>query len=119
MKKHIFKTIIKMVGETILLVTIVGIAILCIGYMENWETSLPYCNAFFIAGCFLIIAGTSSRYVAGQDWRVFQFLHAESFRQMSSGDRANFIINASSSGHLVILGVLSGILLILISAFLM
>lgn len=119
MNRHIFKIIIKMIGEAILLAIIVGIVILGIGHIKNWETTLLYCNAFFIAGCFLIVAGTSTRYTAGQNWRVFQFLHAESFRQMSSGDRANFIIDASSSGHLVILGLLSGGLLILISVFLM
>jgi hypothetical protein len=43
-------------------------------------------------------------------------LNAESFREMSSGERANFIINESSPISLVILGLLSGILLILISA---
>ncbi len=36
---------------------------------------------------------------------------------MSSSERANFIVEASSSISLVMLGLLSGILLILISVF--
>ena len=119
MKKHILKIILKVFGEAILLAIIAGIIILGIGTLKEWDTSLAYSNAFFIAGCILIIAGTSTRMAAGQQWGSFQFLQAESFRQMSSGDRANYIIKTSSSGHLVILGVLSGCLLILISAFLM
>lgn len=48
---------------------------------------------------------------------VFQLLYAESFRDMSNGERAKFIVEASGSINLVILGVLSGILLFLISWF--
>lgn len=72
-------------------------------------------NAFFLAGCLVIVAGTASRLGAGQEWNNFQLLNAESFREMNSSERANFIINASSSISLVILGLLTGILLILIS----
>lgn len=71
-------------------------------------------NAFFLAGCLVIVAGTASRLGAGQEWNNFQLLNAESFREMNSSERANFIINASSSISLVILGLLTGILLILI-----
>jgi hypothetical protein len=84
-------------------------------HMNKWDTSLAYSNAFFIAGCLVIAAGALSRLGAGQEWNNFQLLHAESFREMSSGERANFIINASSSVSMVILGLLSGVLLILIS----
>ena len=105
-----------MCAKSILLITIIGVVIGIIGYINKWDTSLAYSNAFFIAGCLAIVAGTSSRLGAGEDWNTFQLLSAESFRDMSSGERANFIINASSSISTVILGVLSGILLILISA---
>jgi hypothetical protein len=54
---------------------------------------------------------------AGADWSASQTLYAESFRGMSNSERANFIINASSSYRLVILGLLSGIILILLSVF--
>ena len=74
-------------------------------------------QGFFIAGCLAIVAGASSRLGAGQEWRNFQLPYAESFRGMSSSERANFIVEASSSIGLVILGLLSGILLILISVF--
>jgi hypothetical protein len=57
-----------------------------------------------------------SRVAAGQEWNDFQLLDAESFRGMSSGERASFIIDASSRMSTVILGVLTGILLFLISA---
>jgi len=116
MKRLVIKAIIKMCAKSILLITIIGVVIGIIGYINKWDTSLAYSNAFFIAGCLAIVAGTSSRLGAGEDWNTFQLLSAESFRDMSSGERANFIINASSSISTVILGVLSGILLILISA---
>jgi len=106
-----------MCGKAILLNIIAGIVIGVIGYMNKWDTSLEYSNAFFIAGCLAIIAGASSRLGASQEWSNFQLLYAESFRDMSSSERANFIINASSSVSMVILGLLSGILLILISVF--
>ena len=74
-------------------------------------------NAFFLAGCLVIVAGTASRLGAGQEWSNFQSLYAESFRDMSSSERANFIVNASSSVSMLIMGLFSGILLILISVF--
>jgi len=83
--------------------------------MNKWDTTVAYSNAFFIAGCLMIIAGGSSRLTAGQEWSSYQSVYAESFRDMSSGERAKYIINASSSYRLVILGLVSGILLILIA----
>ena len=115
MKRLVFVAIIKMCGKVLLVTTIAGIAIVVIGHFRKWDTSLAYSNAFFIAGCLAIIAGASSRLGAGQEWRNFQLLHAESLGDMSSDERANFIIAASSSVGLVILGLLSGILLIFIS----
>lgn len=108
---------IKMCGKAMLLTIFVGIVIGIIGNLNKWDASLEYSNAFFLAGCLLIIAGTSSRRGAGQEWNLFQRLYAESFRDMSVSQRANFILNASSSVSLLILGLLSGILLILISVF--
>jgi hypothetical protein len=107
--------VIKMCGEAIFLTILAGIVIGIIGNFRKWDTSLEYSNAFFIAGCLVIVAGMLSRQVAGQEWNYFQGLYAESFRDMSPGERANFIINASSSVRLVILGLLSGMMLILIS----
>jgi len=119
MKRLVIMAVIKMCGEAILLTIFAGIAIGIIGNLNKWDTSLEYSNAFFVAGCLVIIGGTSSRLTAGQEWDSFQRLYAESFRDMSSGERANFIVNASSSVRLVILGLLSGILLILISVLVM
>jgi hypothetical protein len=116
MKRLVIMALIKMCGKAILLTIIAGIVIGVIGHIKKWDTSLAYSNAFFIAGCLVIMAGMSSRLAAGQEWNTFQLLNAESFREMSSSERANFIINASSSISLVILGLLSGLLLILISA---
>jgi hypothetical protein len=116
MKRLVIMAITKMCGKAILLTIIAGIVIGVIGHIKKWDTSLAYSNAFFIAGCLVIMAGMSSRLAAGQEWNTFQLLSAESFREMSSSERANFIINASSSISLVILGLLSGLLLILISA---
>lgn len=116
MNRLVIKAIIKMCTKAIVITTIVGIVIGIIGYINKWNSSIAYSNAFFLAGCLVIVAGTSSRLGAGQEWSRFQLLYAESFRDMSSSERANFIIDASSSISLVILGLLSGILLILISA---
>jgi hypothetical protein len=117
MKRLVIIAIIKMCGKAILLTIIAAIAIGVIGHIRKWDTSLAYSNAFFISGCLTIIAGASSRLGAGQEWSRFRLLYAESFRDMSNGERANFIIGASSSVSLVILGLLSGVLLILISVF--
>jgi hypothetical protein len=108
--------IIKMCGKAISLTMIAGIVIVVIGNKNKWDTSLAYSNAFFIAGCLVIVAGGLSRLSAGKEWFNYQLLYAESFRNMSSSERVNFIIEASSPLSLVILGLLSGILLILISA---
>jgi len=118
MKRLIILTLIKMCGEAILLALTVGIVIAVIGNINNWDTSIAYSNAFFIAGCLLVVTGGMSRLSAGQEWTSFHLLSAESFRGMSNSERANFIIDASSSFRLVILGLLSGILLIIISAIL-
>jgi hypothetical protein len=105
-----------MCAKSIALTTIIGVVIGIIGYINKWNSSIAYSNAFFVAGCLLIISGTSSRYAAGQEWNNFQLLNADSFHEMSSSERVIFIINESSPISLVILGVLSEILLILISA---
>ena len=115
MKRLVIQAILKICAESIVITTIVGVVIGIIGYLNEWNAPIKYSNAFFVAGCLVIIAGTSSRLGAGDDWQVFQLLSAESFRGMSSGERANFIINASSPVRLVILGLLSGILLMIIS----
>jgi hypothetical protein len=117
MKRLAIIAIIKMCGKAILLTMIVGIVIGVIGNINEWDTSIQYSNAFFIAGCLVIIAGASSRLAASQEWKVFQSLDAVSFRGMSSGERVNFIVDVSSSFSLVILGMLSGVSLILISVF--
>jgi hypothetical protein len=118
MKRLVILTIIKMIGEAVLFAMVVGIVIAIIGNINKWDNSIAYSNAFFIAGCLLIITGGMSRLLAGQEWTRYQLFSAESFRNMKSGEQANFIINASSSYRLVILGLLSGILLIIISAIL-
>lgn len=116
MKRLVIKAIIKMCAKSILLVAIIAVVIGIIGYINKWNSSIAYSNAFFLAGCLLIVAGASSRFAAGQQSSKYQLLNAESFRGMSSSERTNFIIDASSSMSTVILGVLTGILLMLISA---
>lgn len=112
MKREILKTILKILGKALALALLAGAVIAVIGYRRGWDTSMAYSNAFFIAGCLLIIAGTSSQFTTKQMWNVFQQLDAESFRGMSSHERVNFIIEASSSVSLLALGLLSGGLLI-------
>ena len=115
MKRLVMMAILKMGGKIILLTIIIGAVIGVIGHINHWNSSIAYSNAFFIAGCLLIIGGVFSRQAAGQDWDSFQWLSAEGFRGMSPGERASYIVSASSSIRLIILGLLSGILLILIS----
>jgi len=117
MKRLVIMTVLKLGGEAVLLTMLAGIAIGIIGYLNQWDTSLKYSNAFFIAGCFLIIGGGFSRLNAGRERNAFQVIHAESFRHMSASEQANFIIDISSSLRLVALGLLSGILLFVISYF--
>lgn len=115
MKRYIITAVIKMCAKSILLTTVIGVVIGVIGYVNKWDSAIRYSNAFFLAGSLVIIAGGFSRSAAGEDWTTFQLLSAESFRGMSSTERANFIIEVSSSISALILGVFSGILLILIS----
>jgi len=115
MKRTVLMVIIKMCGDAIFLTMIVGMIVAGIGYINKWDTSIAYSNALFISGCLLIVAGMSTRLAAGQDWNNFRFLHGESMRGMSNSERANFIVNASSSYRLVVLGLLSGILLFFLS----
>jgi hypothetical protein len=117
MKRLVITATIKLCGEAALLTILAGIVIAIIGRANQWDTPLEYSNAFFIAGSIVIIAGASSRFAAGQEWNAYRATYAESFRAMSAGERAKFIIDASSSIRLVLLGLLSGLLLILISAF--
>ena len=115
MKRLVFLTILKLFAKAILITSIIAAAIAFIGYNREWATSIQYSNAFFIAGALMIIAGAFSRMAAGEDWNNFQLISGESFRGMSSSERANYIIDASSSVSLLLLGLLSGLLLILIS----
>lgn len=105
-----------MFAKSILIVTVIGIVIGVIGYINRWDSPITYSNAFFLAGCLLIIAGASSRYAAGQYIQKYQMLDAESFREMSVGERVNSIIDEKGLVGKVILGVLSGLLLIGVSA---
>jgi hypothetical protein len=116
MNRSVIKAIIKMCAKSIFLTAIIAVVIGIIGYINKWNSSITYSNAFFLAGLLVIIAGTSSRLAASEDWGNFRSTYAESFRDMSSSERANYIIEASSSASLVILGLLTGISLILISA---
>jgi hypothetical protein len=116
MNRSVIKAFLKMFVESILLATMIGVAIAILGHVNKWNSSVAYSDAFFVAGCIVIVAGGSSRLAAGGERNNFQLFHAESFRDMSSSEQANFIINASSSLRLVILGLLIGIWLILISA---
>ena len=116
MERLLVKAIIKIVAKSLALATLIGVPIGIFGYVKQWDSPITYSNAFFIAGGLMIIAGGMSRLTAGEDWSVFQLLSGESFRGMSSGERATFIINVSSQLSTVILGVLTGLLLMLVSA---
>lgn len=116
MRRPVIKAIIKMCAQSILLALVVGIVIGVIGYFNQWHAPITYSNAFFIAGAVFIIAGASSRFAAGQQIGVFRALNSESFRKMSSGERIDYIVNINSPIRTVILGLLTGILLMIVSA---
>lgn len=115
MRRSIIRTLIEIGGEVVALSILAGVAIAFIGNRSQWNTSIQYSNAYFIAGSLIIIAGASSRLGAGQEWTTFQRLYTESFRNMSNTERANFIVTVSSSIRTLIVGTASGMLLILIS----
>jgi hypothetical protein len=117
MKRPVIIAVIKMCGEAVLLTILAGVVIGIIGNLNKWDNSIKYSDAFFIAGCLVIIAGFSSQLGAGQEWNNFQRIRAESFRDMSPGEQANYIVNTNSPVRLVILGLLSGVLLIIISTY--
>lgn len=116
MKRYVFQAILKMCAKAIALTAIIGAIIGIIGYVKQWDSTIKYSNAFFLAGCLMIIAGTSARYAASQGWNSYQLLDGEGFEGMGATERAIHIINDSSPIRTVILGVLTGLLLIGISA---
>lgn len=105
-----------MCARSILLTVVIGVIIGVIGYVNQWNSPIAYSNAFFVAGALVIIAGASSRFAAGQQIGTFQLLNSESFRNMSSGERIDYIVNVNSPIRTVILGLLTGILLMIVSA---
>jgi hypothetical protein len=52
---------------------------------------------------------------ASEDWNIYRRLGGGGFRDKSPTELANFIVEASSSLRLVIVGLLSGIALMIIS----
>jgi hypothetical protein len=119
MKRLVIIAILKLCGEAILLAILVGIVIAIIGNLNKWDTPIQYSNAFFIAGCLVIVPGVMSRLRAGEEWYYFQSYSAESIRDMSPDERASFVVNTSTSLRHIILGLLTGILLILTSVLVM
>jgi hypothetical protein len=115
MKRSVMTALLKLCGEAVLITLFVGISIAVLGNWKQWETSAKYSNAFFIAGALVFIAGAFSRKAAGEEWGTYMRIDAEGFRDMSPGERAEFIVKASSSLRLVIVGALTGILLMIIS----
>jgi hypothetical protein len=116
MKGLVFKAVIKILVKSIVFAAMIGVVIGIIGYINKWNSQITYSNAFFLAGALVILAGTASRLGAGQERSNHLLVSAESFREMNSSERANLIIDASTSMSLVILGLLTGVWLILFSA---
>lgn len=85
------------------------------GYIQQWNTAMEFSNAFFIAGSLVIIAGASSRLAAGASWDTHQRFHAESMKEQGLGEQINSMVSASSPWRLVILGVASGVALMMVS----
>ena len=115
MTRQVIKAIIKFIAKSILLTVAISIVIGLFGYLNQWQSSIKYSNAFFLVGCLVTVAGTASRLGAGQGLHSLQYLNMESFRGMSGTERVNFIINANSPIGFVVLGLVTGISLILIA----
>ncbi len=103
-------------AKSVLLTALIGGVIGVIGNYNKWTSPVTYSNAFFLAGSLMIIAGASSRFAVSQGSSAYQLLGAESFRTMSSSERRDYIIGVSSSMSTVILGILTGVVLVLVSA---
>jgi hypothetical protein len=115
MNKQVLQAIIKFLAKSILLTAAISAVIGLFGYLNHWEGSVKFSNAFFVVGCLVIVAGTASRMGAGSGLHSLQYLNMESFRGMSGSERVEFIINANSPFGLVILGLVTGMTLILIA----
>lgn len=116
MNRLVIKAILKTCGKAIVLTTIVGVIIVIIGNINGWNASIAYSNAFFVAGVFVIAGGLASRLNPNQDVHQFRlFSSAGSFRNMSTGERRDYIVYALGPTNLVIVCLLSAILLLLIS----
>ena len=118
MQRLIVEAVLKLCGKAILFAVLGAIVVGILGILGKWPGPLEYSNAFFIAGSLLIVAGTVSRLSAGQQWDHYQRIYSESFRSMSGPQRANFIIEASNSVSTLVIGILSGVLLVIVSAIL-
>ena len=115
MNRTVVIAISKLCGEALLITVLAIIVVVIMGNLNKWDSSMKYSNALFIAGALVIIGGLSSRLAASEDWYTFRRIGSESYSDMSPTERANFIVEASSSLRLVIIGLLGGISLMLIS----
>jgi len=116
MKRRIILEILKVCGEALLFTLVAVIIVFMIGYLKHWDTSRRYSDAFFIAGCLVIIGGAMSRYAAGQEWGLFQRIEGEGSGSRNPGEQASQVVKMSSSFRLVFIGFLGGALLFCISA---
>ncbi|HTP10468.1 MAG TPA: hypothetical protein VMP08_19580, partial [Anaerolineae bacterium] len=83
MKQSVVKAIIKICGKVLLLTSIVGLVVIVIGRVSDWNTALEYSNAFFVAGVFVIAGGLASRLHTNEDTNQLRVSSsAESFRHM-------------------------------------
>ncbi len=115
MKKIIKKPIFKLFLEAVLLTLLIGSTIAVVGFVQKWESSVPYSETFFIVGLLIIVVGVLSRLTAGQGLLIFPWLNAESFRNKSGGDRVRQILQVDNPIRFVILCLLMGIFLVVIS----
>lgn len=113
MKSPIGKALIKLAAKSLFFTAAIGSAVCLLGYVSHWETSLAYSNAFFLAGCFVLIAGTATQFAAQADYsQTFRF---ERFREMSFREQADLIADSTGAFSRVALGVSSGVCLALIA----
>jgi hypothetical protein len=115
MNRFVMTDILRMAGRVAVVTVIAVIIIALLGLINQWDSSTPYSNAFFIAGAIMIAGGVGTKMRAGEDWTSTQEIHPESLSGMTGEQQSRLVLNPSNSTRLAIMGMGSGTLLVLMS----
>src|SRR5512138_2031704 len=104
MKRTISAVILKLGGEAVLLAIVGALVVGLLGRLGRWDTSLQYADAFFIAGCLLIVAGTASKLARSQDTPAFQWLETSAFHDLNANQQEGYVSDMGHSLRVVVVG---------------